>query len=83
VFGVRRRLAQLGTVPVNGDARSLGASQALFEPLGRQRVRTDQAPFEAEMALLRTALGEAEFGEARAEGRAMTLEQAVAYALDE
>ena len=28
-------------------------------------------------------MGEAEFGEARAEGRAMTLEQAVADALDE
>jgi len=28
-------------------------------------------------------MGEAEFGEARAEGRAMTPEQAVAYALDE
>jgi len=28
-------------------------------------------------------MGEAEFGEARAEGRAMTPEQAVAYALDD
>ena len=35
------------------------------------------------MARLRNAVGEAEFGEAWAEGRAMTLEQAVAYALDD
>ena len=41
------------------------------------------APFEHALVTLRAQLGEAPFAALWAEGRAMTLEQAVAYVLDE
>jgi hypothetical protein len=59
----------------------LGAAQALFETPGRQRVRTEQAPFDS--GAKRRKLGGEAFAADWAEGRAMTLEQAVAYALEE
>ncbi len=39
--------------------------------------------YDSDLAAARTELGEPAFEEARAEGRAMTFEQAVAYALSE
>jgi hypothetical protein len=43
----------------------------------------DRSLYERAIAAARAELGEEVFGTARAEGRAMTFEQAVAYALSE
>ena len=64
-------------------ARLWGAAEALREPADVERapnLRADDDPHVAEVC---SALGEEAFAAAWAEGRAMTLEQAVAYALEE
>jgi tetratricopeptide (TPR) repeat protein len=64
-------------------ARLLGAAQGLRDAVGasvRLRTRTD---YEHTLSGTRAALGEGVFALAWAEARAMTLEQAVAYALEE
>jgi hypothetical protein len=43
----------------------------------------DEANFEKELASCRTQLSEREFAAAVAGGRAMTMEQAIAYALED
>jgi hypothetical protein len=42
----------------------------------------DESDFEKTMASCRAALSEAEFEESMEQGRAMTMEQAIAYALE-
>ena len=64
-------------------ARLLGVADALMAVSGRVRLPDDQADHDAHVALVRSSLGEQAFSTAWAEGRAMTLEQAVAYALEE
>ena len=64
-------------------ARLFGAADDLqrlihFTISPRERAERDQA-----IAAARTALGEEEFAKAWAEGQAMTLEEAIAYALEE
>jgi predicted ATPase/DNA-binding XRE family transcriptional regulator len=44
---------------------------------------TDEAQFEIDIAPCRAALGESAFAEAVQQGRAMTMEQAIAYALED
>jgi predicted ATPase/transcriptional regulator with XRE-family HTH domain len=65
-------------------ARLFGAVEALLEGVGiRRRMDTsDQKEFDHYVAAVRTQLDEAAFAKAWAEGRAMTMEQAVAYALE-
>ena len=46
-------------------------------------IEEDESDFEKTMASCRAALSEAEFEEAMGQGRAMTMEQAIAYALEE
>jgi tetratricopeptide (TPR) repeat protein len=75
-------VARVRDQPVRAG-RLLGASQALAEAIGRPRSPLDQDAVEAEKAVVRELMGEDVFAAAWAEGRAMTLEQAVAYALDE
>ncbi len=63
-------------------ARLLGAEQALCESIGAVPTPSDESAYERGLAAARAALGEAAFAAAVAEGRTMTLEQAVAYALN-
>jgi ATP/maltotriose-dependent transcriptional regulator MalT len=62
-------------------ARLHGAERALRETVGAV-VLGDVDRYERDLARARAALGEAGFAAAAAEGRAMTLEQAIAYALE-
>jgi len=61
--------------------RLFAAAETLRETLGRVRLPPFQADHEQRVASTRAALGEAAFAAAWAEGRAMTLEQAIEYAL--
>lgn len=63
-------------------ARLLGTAEALREAAGSGRVRDEQAEYEAALAALRTHLDEDALAAALAGGRAMPLDQAVAYALE-
>ena len=64
-------------------ARILGAGEALFEAMGVGPQPADQSAADRYVAAVREQLDEATFEAARAEGRAMSQEEAVAYALDE
>jgi predicted ATPase/class 3 adenylate cyclase/DNA-binding CsgD family transcriptional regulator len=76
-----------GLAAVQGQpARSLrlaGAAAALREAIGSPRSPIDQAQLEHKLAPARQALGEATAAATWAEGQAMQLAQAVAYALAE
>ena len=63
--------------------RLLGASEALREATGLGLQAADQFEIDRYVASARAQLDEATFEAAWAEGRAMTLEEAVAYALGE
>ena len=64
-------------------ARLFGAADASFAVLGGQLpLWFDQSDHDRRAAFTRAELGEAAFVAARAEGRAMSLEQAVEYALE-
>ncbi len=63
-------------------ARLWGAAEGLREQMGAPVPPVDRVHYEAAVAHTRMALGEAGFGAAWAEGRAMTLEQVIAYALE-
>jgi predicted ATPase len=62
-------------------ARLFGATEALFEAAGSSLAPADQAEVDRYVALAREQLDEADFAAAWAEGRAMTLQQVVDYAL--
>jgi hypothetical protein len=64
-------------------ARLLGAAEALAEVVGAAQSGAARTGLDEQIAALRRALGEEAFGSAWATGRAMTLEQAAAYALGE
>jgi hypothetical protein len=64
-------------------ARLLGAAKALGDATGTPLHGAPQAWYDELVATVRTHLGEHDFHQAWAEGRAMTLEQAIAYALEE
>jgi predicted ATPase/DNA-binding SARP family transcriptional activator len=63
--------------------RLLGAAETFCETLGARPPVADGAQYERTVAEGRAALGEAAFAAAWAEGRALSLEQAVQYALEE
>jgi tetratricopeptide (TPR) repeat protein len=63
-------------------ARLFGAAEGLFEATGGGLAAADQAERDRYLALAHEQLDEAAFAAAWAEGRAMTMEQAVAYALE-
>ena len=75
-----------GLAEVKGErmraARLIGAADALLEVLGARFMPTDYADYERIVTAIRAQLDEAEFEEAIADGRAMTMEQAIAYALE-
>ncbi|MCW5852881.1 MAG: tetratricopeptide repeat protein [Anaerolineae bacterium] len=63
-------------------ARLLGASAGLLETLGDPLEPTDRAEHQRASASASETLGEKAFAALTTEGRAMTLEEAVAYALE-
>jgi predicted ATPase/class 3 adenylate cyclase len=75
--GVEVRQARL-----QRSARLFGVAEAIFEATQVQLAAYQQRQRDRDVAALRLALNEAAYTEAWAEGRAMTLEQAVAYALE-
>ncbi len=74
-------LAKLGE-PVKA-ARLLGAANALLGGMGIEHQAGDQHEFDMYTAEVRAMLDETTFETAFAEGQAMSLEEAVAYALEE
>jgi non-specific serine/threonine protein kinase len=62
-------------------ARLLGAAEALLGTLGASLYRTDRVDYDRTVARVRAALGEEAFLAARTDGRVLTVEQAIAYAL--
>jgi hypothetical protein len=62
-------------------ARLFAAGELLREIIGWHPMPGDQADDDRRLASTRSGLGEAAFATAWAEGRAMTLEQAIEYAL--
>jgi hypothetical protein len=62
--------------------RLLGAAEPICETLGASTPVTDATDYQRTLAEGRAALGEARFATAWAEGRALSLEQAIAYALE-
>ena len=67
---------------VKRAARLLGVGEAQFQAIGAAMWPADRLERERVVAVLRTVLSEEVFVAAWAEGRAMPLEQAVAYALE-
>jgi predicted ATPase/transcriptional regulator with XRE-family HTH domain len=66
--------------------RLFGAAEGLLEAVGApvyNYYKPDPSLYERTRSATRSRLGEADFEEVRAEGRAMTFEQAVAYALED
>jgi len=61
--------------------RLFGAASQLRDMLGLRPVPPDQEYHDQHIALTRARLGEAAFAAAWAEGRALTLDQAIEYAL--
>ncbi|MBI1742217.1 tetratricopeptide repeat protein [Candidatus Acetothermia bacterium] len=60
-----------------------GAAEALRAATGSPRPPNEQTDYEQDVAAARAGLGEAALAKAWAHGRAMTLEQAIEYALNE
>ncbi len=76
-----------GVIQALGDvaraARLYGAAEMLLESLDAVLDPGGSLEYDSDLAAARTQLGEPTFEVARAEGRAMSFEQAVAYALSE
>jgi tetratricopeptide (TPR) repeat protein len=72
--------SRMGT-PLHG-ATLMGTAQAMRERTNIRVPANEQASRDKVMCACRMALGEAAFAAAWAEGRSMTLEQAIAYALE-
>ena len=84
--GIAEAMAGLAVVAgVQGQAdraaQLFGQTEALLISIGASLDLADQVEHDKGMADVRARLGAAAFEKTRAEGRAMTLEQAIAYAL--
>jgi predicted ATPase/class 3 adenylate cyclase len=64
-------------------ARLWGAAESLREAVGTPLLSEEREEYERDQAAVREALGEEAFAAAWVEGGAMTMEQAIAYALQE
>ncbi len=87
-WNVGRSLARLAGIAMSQKkperaARLCGAVETVFEAIHSPMPPTDHADFDRLTTAASTALGEAAFVSAREEGRAMTLEQAIEYALND
>jgi len=67
---------------VKRAVRLFGATDSLYEVIGAHAEPAARVRYERAMAAARVQLGETAFAAPWAEGRAMTLEQAIAYALE-
>jgi tetratricopeptide (TPR) repeat protein len=81
-------LAGLGTVEVEHGrpqrgAILLGAAEAELQAMQPLLTPADRQPYERALGAARAQLGDDAYVQAREKGRAMSLEQAVAYALEE
>ncbi len=88
VWGIAACLDQLANVESSeGNARRavrlLGAAEALRGTTGTRPPHAERATHERAVADLRAALGEEAFTTVWAEGQAMTLEQAIVYAVSD
>jgi hypothetical protein len=72
-----------GTNQTERAAKLYGAGQVLFETTDYQIPPFDQAEFNRHIQIAREQLGEERFEALAEEGRAMTMEQAITYALEE
>ncbi|HZE48305.1 MAG TPA: tetratricopeptide repeat protein [Jatrophihabitantaceae bacterium] len=63
-------------------ARLFGAADTVIDALGAKLWPADRLDYEHHLSIAQQQLGDAEFEAARREGRALRLNQAVAYALD-
>ena len=86
-LGIAQNLEGLAAVAVaqaqsERAARLFGAAEGLREVIGAPLPSADRAEHDRSVAAVRTALGEEAFAAAWAEGRAISLEQAVEYALE-
>ncbi len=74
-----------GLIQASGDAagaaRLFGAAERMLQSLDAVLDPGGSLGYDCDLTAARTRLGESTFEEAQAEGRAMTFEQAVAYAL--
>jgi predicted ATPase/class 3 adenylate cyclase/DNA-binding CsgD family transcriptional regulator len=61
-------------------ARLFGAADGIRQRMGAVRYKVYDATYEASMAALRDAMGDNEFDSARADGAALSIEEAIAYA---
>jgi hypothetical protein len=62
--------------------RLLAATEALLEAIGASLETADRTLYVDMVAMVRTALGDAQFATAWVEGRAMTLDEATVFALE-
>jgi ATP/maltotriose-dependent transcriptional regulator MalT len=79
-------LASLLTEQEGGEyraARLLGATEALRERFGTPLDFDARQEYERDVSLVRAVLGETAYAAVRSEGQAMTLEQVIAYALED
>src|SRR5262249_24552660 len=86
--GIAASLEGLAEVVVAGGqperaARLFGAAEGLREAIGAPLLPAERAEHDRSIAAACTALGEEAFAAAWAEGRALSLEGAVRYALEE
>ena len=83
----RITVSQVLQQPLRGrSARLFGAGEGLLETVGAAVYNyylPDRSLYERTVSATRSQLGDAAFEAAQAEGRAMTFEQAVAYALED
>jgi len=63
-------------------ARLFGAAKAMLDAFSAHLDPIDRLGYDKNVTSIREQLGDAAFGKAWAEGRAMTMEQAIAYALE-
>jgi len=63
-------------------ARLFGAAEALRENINIPMMPTERPEYDREGSDLRANMDEAAFAKAWAEGRALTMDQAIAYALE-
>lgn len=71
-----------GTNQFERSAKLNGAAQAILEQTGYTYLSFFRAVFDRHIKVARDRLGETAFGELAAEGRAMTMEQAISCALE-
>jgi len=86
-WGIANALEELAKLAgVKGQreraVRLLGAAESLREAIGAPMYLPERSDYEQIVTELRSALGDEAFAVAWEEGRTMTLEQAIAYALE-